>query len=468
MSTVAELAYGRTVGVAVIAANRHQHLERTVASLGRQTRPPDRVVVVDLGSSPRLRDVLGGRPEVEVVELTGPGEGPGRGPWPLARARNTAAAALGTDVLVFLDVDCIAAPDLVATYERAAGAAPGGLLCGPVRYLRRGWSDDVADREPGLAVLEERSDPHPVRPAPAADELIVSGDHERFWSLAFGVVRPVWSDLGGFDEAYVGYGGEDTDFALRARAAGVPLAWFGGGTAFHQWHPGHPPRSAAGARDRGQRATLPGPVGDVAHVRLAGRAAPSRPGALRWRSRRARVGGARAVGARAVGGGGGHVTAPTVWVVAPGNGRHGVVGYARRLAPCSGARFVDVPRPEVGQPWPPRVPCPRPSLLHLHYTDQLFGDRCDVAADRAVELAAAVAVPTVVTLHDVPEGDGTARDLRRADAYRRVAAVAGMVVVGSSQERDRLRRCGISGAHHRGAPGLGAGTASASFPAPGW
>ncbi len=139
------------------------------------------------------------------------------------------------------------------------------------------------------------------------------------------------------------------------------------------------------------------------------------------------------------------MTSPTVWVVAPGNGRHGVVGYARRLAPCSGARFVDVPRPEVGRPWPPQVPFPRPSLLHLHYTDQLFGDGCDVAADRAVELAAAVAVPTVVTLHDVPEGDGTARDLRRADAYRRVAAVAGMVVVGSSQERDRLRRCGISG-----------------------
>ncbi len=249
-----ELAGGPTVGVAVIAANRHQHLERTMASLGRQTRPPDQVVVVDLGSSPPLRNVLAGRPEVEVVELAGPGEGAVRGPWPLARARNTAAAALGTDVLVFLDVDCIAAPDLVATYEGAARAALGGLLCGPVRYLHQGWSDDVADREPGLALLEERSDPHPVRPELAADELVVSGDHERFWSLAFGVASSVWSDLGGFDEAYVGYGGEDTDFALRARTAGVPLAWFGGGTAFHQWHPatrhdpGRVPEIVANAR----------------------------------------------------------------------------------------------------------------------------------------------------------------------------------------------------------------------------
>ena len=226
-------ALGRSVGVAVIAANRHQHLERTVASLGCQTRPPDRVVVVDLGSSPPLRDALGGRPEIEVVEL----DRRGGGPWPLARARNAAAAALGTEVQVFLDVDCMAAPDLVAAYEQAAEAAPCALLCGPVRYLRRGWSDDVADRQLGPVELGERSDRHPVRPELAPDHLVVAEDHERFWSLAFGVAASVWSDLGGFDEAYVGYGGEDTDFALRARAAGVSLAWFGGGTAFHQWHP---------------------------------------------------------------------------------------------------------------------------------------------------------------------------------------------------------------------------------------
>ena len=41
---------------------------------------------------------------------------------------------------------------------------------------------------------------------------------------------------GGFDADFVGYGGEDTDLAERARRLGVPLAWFDGGTAFHQWH----------------------------------------------------------------------------------------------------------------------------------------------------------------------------------------------------------------------------------------
>ena len=226
-----------SVGVAVIAANRHRHLERTVASLAHQARRPDRIVVVDLGSSPPLADVLADRPDVEVVELAGSC----RGPWPLARARNAAAAALGTEVLVFLDVDCLAAPDLVARYGQAAVAAPAALLCGPVRYLRRGWSDDVpdgaADGVPAEDRLRASSDAHPVRPELAVDQLVVAGDHERFWSLAFGVAAAVWADLGGFDEAYVGYGGEDTDFALRARAAGVPLAWFGGGTAFHQWHP---------------------------------------------------------------------------------------------------------------------------------------------------------------------------------------------------------------------------------------
>ena len=44
--------------------------------------------------------------------------------------------------------------------------------------------------------------------------------------------------LGGFDERFTGYGGEDTDFAERARLAGLPVWWTGDATAFHQDHGG--------------------------------------------------------------------------------------------------------------------------------------------------------------------------------------------------------------------------------------
>lgn len=40
-----------------------------------------------------------------------------------------------------------------------------------------------------------------------------------------------------FDEAYVGYGGEDTDFGQRLAAAGGQMWWTARAGVFHQWHP---------------------------------------------------------------------------------------------------------------------------------------------------------------------------------------------------------------------------------------
>jgi GT2 family glycosyltransferase len=60
---------------------------------------------------------------------------------------------------------------------------------------------------------------------------------ELFWSLAFAVTPATHERIGGFDEGYEGYGAEDTDYAFRARRAGVGLAWVGGAWAHHQHHP---------------------------------------------------------------------------------------------------------------------------------------------------------------------------------------------------------------------------------------
>jgi len=44
-------------------------------------------------------------------------------------------------------------------------------------------------------------------------------------------------EIGGVDEGFVGYGGEDTDFSFTARQTGMPMQWLSEGTAFHRWHP---------------------------------------------------------------------------------------------------------------------------------------------------------------------------------------------------------------------------------------
>lgn len=209
------------IAVITIAAGRHRHLRRQLDGLATGTVRADHHVVVAMGD-PAIRQVVGGR--AEVVNLGKPGR------LPLAEARNTGAAhaiAAGADLLVFLDVDCVPGPRLIARYRDTATHQT--LLCGPVTYL-----------PPGKVSPERLADltaPHPARPAPPDGETWQHGDHTLFWSLSFAVTARTWHQLGGFCEDYTGYGGEDTDFGQLARAAGVGLTWVGGAHAYHQHHP---------------------------------------------------------------------------------------------------------------------------------------------------------------------------------------------------------------------------------------
>jgi GT2 family glycosyltransferase len=56
------------------------------------------------------------------------------------------------------------------------------------------------------------------------------------WSLSFALPRAAFEAIGGFDEAFEGYGGEDTDFAYRLGKALPELVFVPGMRAVHQWH----------------------------------------------------------------------------------------------------------------------------------------------------------------------------------------------------------------------------------------
>ncbi len=160
----------------------------------------------------------------------------GAGGLPLAAARNQGATVATQSTLLFCDVDCIPSADTVD--EHARHADPDVLVCGPVRYLRQGWQLAASDPKPDIS-LELQSSPHPVRPAP--ERTTDDERHELFWSLLFAIERNTWNDIGGFDEHYVGYGAEDTDLAMTARANNVKIRWLPAGAAYHQWHPSSSP-----------------------------------------------------------------------------------------------------------------------------------------------------------------------------------------------------------------------------------
>jgi len=227
-----------SVAVITIAHGRHAHLAGQVRALARSTVQPDHYIVVAM-DDPGIDDIVG-----VGVGARGTGRGatvihlPARTEQlPLSAARNVGAAAAiasGAEVLVFLDVDCLPSPGLLEAYVAAAldPTTGGDLLCGPVSYLSPPPSDGY-----DLDTLEDVWTAHPARPAPDAGTVVRGGDPQLFWSLSFALTAYTWQRIGGFCELYVGYGGEDTDFAQLAVTRGIELAWVGGARAHHQYHP---------------------------------------------------------------------------------------------------------------------------------------------------------------------------------------------------------------------------------------
>lgn len=147
---------------------------------------------------------------------------------PLAAARNYAASLATGDLLVFLDVDCIPAPDLLTVYLNADYQQC--LITGKVRYLEN-FSGEAL---PLFNKLHSYSKPDPIRSS------LQTLSYELFWSLNFACSKQIYQIIGGFDELFVGYGGEDTDFAFSARDKGVSLQ-FVNATAYHQHHESYSP-----------------------------------------------------------------------------------------------------------------------------------------------------------------------------------------------------------------------------------
>jgi len=257
---------GGGVSVLTLAKGRRTHLRNLLEGLSRGTRLPEECVLVDMDEAPAPLPPL----PFPLRHLHRPSRG-----LPLAEARNRAARAASQPVLVFLDVDCIPAAGLVEALARDA-LAHDALICCEIRYL-------PAEANPGDSGWEEsrllaRGLRHTVRHFPESG-IRPEPNTGLFWSLCFAVRRDTFLRLGGFDEAYTGYGAEDTDFAFRAREAGVGLLFTASTLAFHQHHTVYDPplqhfgdilRNAALFRERHGFWPMDGWLADFARLGLIG------------------------------------------------------------------------------------------------------------------------------------------------------------------------------------------------------
>ncbi|MBO1077955.1 galactosyltransferase-related protein [Roseomonas haemaphysalidis] len=216
-----------SVSIVTLAGGRPEHLCNLVLGIAQQSQLPVELIVGVMQDAPYVL------PDAPFPIRQMPVEG---GTLPLAAARNAAARAATGDVLVFLDMDCIPAPGLVADYA-AALQELDGLLMGEVMYLPGGATAGGLDFD-GFARVAVR---HSDRRGPPPQGIERCEDYRCFWSLNFAMRRDRFLATGGFDERYAGYGGEDTDFGKGLDGLGVPIAWLKGGLAYHQYHPHHMP-----------------------------------------------------------------------------------------------------------------------------------------------------------------------------------------------------------------------------------
>lgn len=209
-------------------------LDLILAALARQTHPRSRlqVVVADDGSAvpPRLSPDL----DLDVVLVRQDDHG-----FRAAAARNLGVRSSDGRVLVLLDGDTVPEPGYVAALTRLPAVLPDALVGGRRRYAALdGWTPEhvghwFAGSGPAPAVLSEPE--WLSREYRASGDLLTVGprSYQHLIGAVLACSREMFDDVDGFDETFVGYGGEDYDFSYRAFNAGAVLAYVPEAVGWH-------------------------------------------------------------------------------------------------------------------------------------------------------------------------------------------------------------------------------------------
>jgi glycosyltransferase involved in cell wall biosynthesis len=228
----------------------------TLASIERQTRLPDEVIVADDGSgedTTALLDAWRERLAGRMHRVWQPNEG-----FRAARVRNLGLAIATGDYVVVLDGDMVLHPEFVA--DHAAAARPGRWVQGVRPRLSQPATRAMLDAgRPDVrwwqAGLERRW--HAVRCAWLAR--LDSKRRPRLTSIKScnqGYWRADLVRVNGFDERFVGWGPEDKELAARLEHAGVECLYLKHrAIAYHLWHPTRSP-SGTNRNDRWLQETL--------------------------------------------------------------------------------------------------------------------------------------------------------------------------------------------------------------------
>ena len=210
------------VSVVIPVYNRVDLLARTVAGLAGQSGisvDDLDVVVVDDGSTDDVQTALDDLPlpfSPTVLRQHRDGYGAGR-------ARNRGAEVATGDVILFLDADCLPASDLVLRHAELHARAENLVVIGERRYADTTTvtTDDLLR---GRGEIDEIADVSDWRSRLYRLTFDLAHGNEAFRAFLSGnasVRRTDFLAVGGFDESFTRWGGEDTELGWRLFNAGL-------------------------------------------------------------------------------------------------------------------------------------------------------------------------------------------------------------------------------------------------------
>jgi len=233
-----------SLALVVNTFNQPDYLARALEAIARQVQPPAEIILADDGSDDATRELFERWAAAHCWRCERVWQK--RDGFRRARILNLAIAKASSDYLVFLDGDTLPHPRSMADHGRLA--ARGTFVQGHRALIQRngaiffGLGAFEADRRRAVLRGQLRGLVNAYRwPRPArryrADLRGTRGCNLAIW-------RSDLVKVNGYNEAFIGWGREDSELAARLMNAGVRrLDVRGWALCYHLWHP---PASRAG------------------------------------------------------------------------------------------------------------------------------------------------------------------------------------------------------------------------------
>lgn len=203
--------------VVTLVKGRKRQLENLLESIKAGSLIPDEIIVVWMEKHTPNAHIIDKELNLKQFYIEDAA-------LPLAKARNVGFQNTSFENIVFLDVDCICSPTLLENL--LAHTTDNTITSAYARYLPyMPLNGDYRLIAPDALTHPKRAVLEAFKPLP----------HKKFWSLVFALKRYSFKEIGGFDEAFTGYGGEDTDFAERFNALGFTFVLVKD-EVLHQYH----------------------------------------------------------------------------------------------------------------------------------------------------------------------------------------------------------------------------------------